>query len=108
MSRSISVIKLAFPASAALVRLGADVRRARVRRSLTLDEVATRCSLAVPTIRKIETGNPTVALGALAAVLWVLGLQDRIAGVLASDPVGEGLESLRRPKRVRSPVEDLF
>jgi hypothetical protein len=55
------------------------------------------------TLIKVEKGDPGVALGNYASVLFVLGLADRIAALAdpRSDAVGLELEEERLPKRVR-------
>ena len=55
------------------------------------------------TLNKIEKGNPGVSLGSYATVLFVLGLEDRIADLAAAprDAIGLALEEERLPKRIR-------
>lgn len=87
----------------ALSTLGAAVKLARIRRGIRAQDMAARCSVSLPTYRKVERGDPTVVSGVLASALWVLGMEKRLATLLASDPVGEELESRKRPKRVAGP-----
>lgn len=108
MSRSVAISALPSSLRHGLTRLGEDIRRARVRREMTLAEVAQRCLMTVPTLRKIEKGDPTVSLGAVAAALWCLGLSERLSDLLDRDPIGEALEDRRRPKSVRHRKEDDF
>jgi transcriptional regulator with XRE-family HTH domain len=105
-----SINKDTFPldCTSALKRLGSAIRVARLRRSLPLAEVAKRCMVTAPTLRKVERGDPSVNLGAVVTVLWLFGMQERLATLLDHDPVGEGLESRRRPSRARPHIEELF
>ncbi len=67
--------------------------------------VAERAFVGRNTISRIERGDPGVALGIYATVLFVLGLSERI-GDLAdpqSDEVGKSLDIERLPLRVRAP-----
>lgn len=108
MSRSVVISALPSSVRYGLERLGEDIRRARIRREMTLVEVAQRCFMTVPTLRKIEQGDPTVSLGAVAAALWCLGLSERLSGLLERDEIGEALEDRRRAKSVRHKKEDEF
>jgi transcriptional regulator with XRE-family HTH domain len=93
------------PARRALRKLGSDIRDARVRRRLTAAIIAERARIDPATLRRIEHGMPGASLGALATVLFVLGLADRLADVAdaSSDSVGRALDDERLPKRVRMP-----
>ena len=53
----------------ALVKLGSDLREARLRRNLPAAVVASRAFTARPTLRRIETDDPGVGIGIYPAVL---------------------------------------
>jgi len=65
--------------------------------------MATRASISRMTLHKIEKGDPGVAIGNYAIVLFVLGLTDRLATVAdpGADTVGRTLEDERLPRRIR-------
>jgi hypothetical protein len=65
--------------------------------------LAERAFVTRPTLRKAEHGDPGVALGIYATILFVLGLTPRLADLAdtRSDDVGLQLEEERLPKRVR-------
>src|SRR5262249_25033271 len=87
----------------ALSKLGADIRLARRKRSVTTMMMAERLGVAKSTYLKIEKGNPTVAMGAYAMALFVLGF-DAALGEIADpgrDDQGLLLDAARLPKRVR-------
>ena len=92
-----------FAARRALIQLGADIRDARRRRRIPTATMAERALISRSTLHKIERGDPGVALGAVATVLFVLGLADRIATLAdpAHDTVGLDLEAERLPQRIR-------
>lgn len=48
--------------------------------------------MAEKTLRAIERGSPTATLGAYAAVLQVLQLENGLASVAADDPLGRTLQ----------------
>lgn len=87
----------------ALSKLGADIALARKKRSLTSLMMAERLGVAKSTYLKIEKGDPTVAMGAYAMALFVLGF-DVALGEIADprrDDQGLLLDAERLPKRVR-------
>ncbi len=59
-----------------LAKLGADIALARRKRSLTTIMMAERLGVAKTTYFKIERGDPSVAMGAYAMALFVLGFDD--------------------------------
>jgi len=95
-----------------VVRLGQDLRMARTRRGLSLEDLAERAHTSVITIRKLEQGQPTTSLAVLLQVLNVFGLENQIDRLAdpKEDVVGLAEERRRQPKRVHSPkkLEDLF
>jgi transcriptional regulator with XRE-family HTH domain len=96
---------LPLPVKRALAKLGQDIRSARLRRRITTTTMAERAFITRVTLHKVEQGNPGVALGIYATVMFVLGLTPRIADLAdaRSDEVGLQLEEERLPKRVRQP-----
>ena len=95
---------LPVPARAALQKLGADLRDARLRRRLSTTLAAERAFLNRKTLRKIESGDAGVSMGAYASLLFVLGMTERLKDLADArfDRVGLGLEEERLPKRVRA------
>ena len=90
------------PLRTSLDKLGADLRDARLRRRIPAAIMAQRAGISRTTLLKVEKGDPGVAVGTYAAVLFVLGLTSRL-GELASarnDEVGLALEEERLPKRI--------
>lgn len=66
---------------AALVHLGADLAVARLRRKESLKTWAKRIGVSVPTLLRLESGEPTVSLGVLATALWLIGRDGALAGL---------------------------
>jgi transcriptional regulator with XRE-family HTH domain len=91
------------PVIRALRKVGKDLRAARLRRRIPLKILAERTSMSRTTLAKIEKGDPTVSLGNCAAVLFSLGLVDRLADLAdpREDAVGMALEEEQLPKRIR-------
>jgi DNA-binding XRE family transcriptional regulator len=88
-----------------LRKLGDDIRTARRRRRIPVELLAERADIARMTLYKIEKGDPGVAIGNYAAVLFSLGMLERLAD--AADPrfdlVGLELDKENLPKRIRLP-----
>lgn len=89
----------------ALKKLGADISAARKRRKITQQRLADGSGVTLPTIRRLEKGDPGVSLATLAMVLVVLGEGKRLANLLdvGADDVGLMLETQQLPQRVRGP-----
>jgi transcriptional regulator with XRE-family HTH domain len=88
--------------------LGKRIRLARVERRWTLAELAERVGTSVPTLRKIEAGEPSVSLGLAfeAAVLTGVPLfhGDRSRLALEAARLDDRLAVL--PRLVRKPEID--
>ena len=61
-----------------LAELGENIHLARLRRKLTAEQVSKRAGISRTTLWQIEKGLPSVAIGAYAQVLFVLGLEKGI------------------------------
>ena len=64
---------------AALAQLGADLAVARLRRKESLKTWAKRIGVSVPTLLRLEAGEPSVSLGILATALWLVGRDGALA-----------------------------
>jgi transcriptional regulator with XRE-family HTH domain len=74
---------------AALSQLGADLAVARLRRKESLKTWAKRLGVSVPTLLRLEAGEPNVSLGVLATALWLIG-RDAALGALATPKEDRG------------------
>ena len=93
---------LPIPVKKALRKLGSDIRDARRRRRIPAAVMADRAFISRTTLVKLEKGEPGVAMGTYAAVLFVLGRIDRLRDLAdaSSDEVGLSLEQERLPLRI--------
>jgi transcriptional regulator with XRE-family HTH domain len=84
----------------ALKQLGANIRTARLRRGLRLDELASKIGLSRFALSDVEKGKPTTGIAAYVGALWALGLLGDMETVASPDRDEEGktLEAARRPK----------
>ena len=103
--QSKSVTTLPLPVQRTLQKLGADIRDARKRRRIATATMAERAMISRPTLVRLERGDPGVSAGILATVLFVLGIETRLAEIAdaAHDAVGLQLESEALPQRIRNP-----
>jgi hypothetical protein len=94
---------LPIPVIRALRKVGQDIRDARRRRRIPVAILAERASISRMTLNKIEKGDTGVYIGNYAAVLFALGLVDRLADLADAthDRVGRELEEEQLPERVR-------
>lgn len=95
--------------SAALVRLGKDIRSARLRRGIAVADLALRAGTSPSSIARLEKGDPGVGIGTLADSLIVLGLIDRLADLIdiRKDDLGLALAVEQLPQRGRSSAATL-
>lgn len=96
-------------AQTALVALGENIRTARLRRRMTMQLLAERAGISLPTLRRLEKGDGGVSLTVMANVLTGLDLEDtidRMADPL-QDLLGIAMERAQRKQRGRAVgVED--
>ena len=94
-----------FEAADRVRELGYRVRLARVRRGMSIADLAAKAGVNRNTLNALELGKAGVALGTYVTVLWALGLDQLLDGVAHPDADlhGKTLEASRRPARVRKP-----
>jgi hypothetical protein len=87
-----------------LKKFGEDIGVARRKRRLTVAMMAERVGVAESTYLRAEKGDPKVAFGVYAMVLFVLGFGDAIADLIdvRNDDQGLLLDVERVPKRIRA------
>jgi hypothetical protein len=77
---------------AALEKLGADLAVARLRRKESLASWAARLGTSVPTLLRMENGEPGVGIGLYATALWLIGRDAALAELAAPDTDKGALE----------------
>lgn len=75
--------------------MGEQIKLARLRRQLTIAQVAERATCSPLTINRIEKGSPTVSIGIYARVLYALQLDDDLLLIAKEDTLGRTLQDLR-------------
>src|SRR5262249_212825 len=90
-----------YPVEQAIKRLGVDLRTARLRRKLTIEQVAEKIGTGVRAVMDAEKGKASPAVAVYAALLWqydLLGPFDDLADP-ASDKEGLAREPLKQRSR---------
>ena len=90
-------------AERALKRLGANISKARRRRQWSQEAMAQQIGASVSTVRRLESGDPGVALQHLIGTLIAFGEIDQLNALLATsrDAVGLLLQDGDLPQRIR-------
>lgn len=82
--------------------VGEQIRLARLRRNLSIAQVAERSTCSPVTINRVEKGSPTVAIGIYLRVLYALQLDDDILLLAQKDEMGRALQDLALKHRERA------
>jgi len=87
----------------ALKKLARDLKTARLRRNLTIEEAAQKIGTSRFAVADAEKGKPSTSVAVYAALLWIYGLSDRLAELAAPETDEEGtmLSLHREPSRAR-------
>ena len=88
-----------------LKRLGADLRTARLRRNLTIDDLAEKIGTGVRAIADAEKGKPSTSVAVYTAMLWALGLLHQIDDVALPEKDEEGQTLALGRERTRARVK---
>lgn len=97
-----------FAIEQALKRLGANLRVARIRRGLTIQQAAEKIGTGVRAVADAEKGKPSTSVAVYVALLWLFGLMADVE--LLADPGrdAEGLSlALRREGTRARPTRGL-
>lgn len=92
-----------FPVEQAVKRLGQNLRTARVRRNLTIEDAAERIGTGPRAVMDAEKGKASTGIVVYAALLWLYDLLSPLEDI--ADPVrdkeGLALEAAKARTRVR-------
>ena len=93
-----------YAVESALKRLGADLRTARLRRNLTIGEVAQKIGTGPRAVADAEKGKPSTGAAVYTAMLWAFGLLTQLDEVAApeKDAEGQALALTRERTRARA------
>ena len=86
----------------ALTTLGANLRTARLRRNLTIAEVAQKIGAGRRAVTDAEKGKPSTGIAIYAALLWAYGLLKDVGRLADISRDEEGLALARSQERERA------
>lgn len=78
--------------------MGEQIMLARKRRHLTMQTIADRATVTRLTVSKVEHGDPSVAMGIYARVLYALNLENDIKLIAGDDALGRDLQDAELKK----------
>jgi len=84
-------VSMPFEVETAIRRLGTNLRIARLRRNLTLEEVAERLGASRYVVAHAEGGKPTTSIAVYVGLLWAYGLLDQFSSLADPAEDKEGL-----------------
>lgn len=82
--------------------MGEQIKLARLRRNLSIAQVAERATCSALTVSRVEKGMPTVSLGIYARVLYALQLDNDLLLIAKEDVMGRALQDLNLKQRERA------
>lgn len=82
--------------------VGEQIKLARLRRNLSIAQVAERATCSTLTVSRIERGTPSVSIGIYLRVLYALQLEDDILYIAREDELGRRLQDLSLVTRRRA------
>ena len=90
-----------------IIALGKRLRAARLRRKMTQPMLAERVGVSVPTIGKLEDGDPSTSMATMLRVLTVLGLAEDIDLLAAQDTLGRSLQDSELKRAMPTPQKKI-
>jgi transcriptional regulator with XRE-family HTH domain len=86
-----------------LVKLGSRLRAERLRRNEPQRVFAARVGISIPTLRKMEPGDPTILVGYWAAALEILDRVEELDRLLGEpEDLFEKYDRIHAPTRLRA------
>ena len=88
-----------------LKTLGANLRTARLRRNLSIEDVAAKIGVGRHVVGDAEKGKPSTGIAIYAGLLWAFGLVEQLAQVAdpGTDEEGSLLAKGRERLHARTP-----
>lgn len=80
-----ALLQLPPATAAAIEKLGADLAVARLRRKESLKNWAKRMGVSIPTLQRLEAGDPSVGIGIVATALWLIQRDGELGNLAAPE-----------------------
>jgi len=82
---ALALLQLPPATAAAIEKLGSDLAVARLRRKESLKTWAKRMGVSVPTLQRLEAGDPSVGVGIVATALWLIKRDGELRNLAAPE-----------------------
>ena len=82
---------------------GENIRLARLRRKLSMEQIAERAGISRSTLTKIEMGDDSVSMGSYFQVLFVMRLDKDFLNVAKDDELGRKIQDAGLLTKQRAP-----
>ena len=100
---SLALVSLPPEVASALLTLGERLALARLRRRESQKQWAARLGVSVPTLIRMERGDPSVRMGVYATALWLAGMSGDLANLADPARDQQALEAdVRKASRLRA------
>jgi len=80
-----ALLQLPPATAAAIEKLGANLAVARLRRKESLKTWSKRMGVSVPTLQRLEAGDPSVGIGIIATALWLIQRDGELGNLAAPE-----------------------
>ncbi len=84
-------------------KLGQNLRAARLRRNLSIEDVAARIGVSRFAVADAEKGKPSTGIAVYAALLWAYRLLDQLTEIAGPTKDPEGAARALTRERARAP-----
>jgi transcriptional regulator with XRE-family HTH domain len=101
-ARNVLVTTPPYPVEQTIKHLGANLRTARLRRNLSIEQVAEKIGAGTRAIRAAEQGKVSTGIGVYIALLWAYDLLDPAMGLADPGKDDTGLACLEEKERKRA------
>lgn len=85
---------------------GEQIKLARLRRNLSIAQIAERAMVSDLSVNRVEKGLSTVSIGIYLRILYALQLDDDILYLAKDDELGRALQDLNLKTRKRASKKD--
>ena len=101
-ARNLLIAAPPYPVEQAIKRLGSNLRSARLRRNLTIEEVAQKIGTGPRAVADAEKGKPSTGIVVYAALLWAYDLLAPFSDLAGPAKDEEGLALSASRERIRA------
>lgn len=85
-----------------LIQMGDQIRKARLRRRLSVENVAELAGVSRTTLWSIEKGSKSVSIGLYVRVLSAINMEEDLLLIAKDDEFGRKMQDVELPIKIRS------